>query len=311
MDNKTRARYRAFCAAYPEIPIFYQDWYLDAVCIGGSWSVVFAGSPDNPEAVWPYFVKEKWGFSYITQPLFTKYMGIWESSMDGSLSMSHQRRESLIRQLPAVDAFMQNFHPGFQNGLPLYWAGYRQEIRYTYLLDIENLEVVFSGINRNMRRNILKADPLVSLELSEDADRFYRINQMSFARQGVPMPYSKAAFLTHDASLAAHRQRQIFFAVDKEGHTHAAAYLIWDQRCAYYHLSGDDPAWRASGAGIWLLWQCVRYASETLGLRCFDFEGSILREVEAIRRQFGAVQTPYFFAWKNTHWLLRWLRANG
>lgn len=311
MDRQSREKYRAFCHAHPEIPVFYQDWYLDAVCQGGAWSVVFAENNGDVEAVWPYFYKKKWGFHYVTMPHFVKYMGIWEPVLPMDLSRSHQRRAQLLQQLPVLDAFMQNFHPSFQNWLPFYWEGYRQETRYTYTLDISDLEVVIQGVNRNMRRNIQKANAVVGLEHSTDARRFYQMNQLSFARQGLPMPYSEAAFRAQDAALAAHGQRQIFFAVDQGGNTHSAAYLIWDKHSAYYHLSGDDPAWRSSGAGIWLLWQCIRFARETLGLTHFDFEGSVIREVEAIRRQFGAVQTPYFFIWKNTHGLLRWWRARG
>jgi hypothetical protein len=121
---------------------------------------------------------------------------------------------------------------------------------------------------------------------------------MSFDRQGLPMPYSGAQFARHDAALAANGARQLFFAVDAQERIHSAAYLIWDKQAAYYHLSGDDPALRESGAGILLIWEAIRYASEVLGLACFDFEGSMLPAVERIRVQFGAVQTPYFFVWK-------------
>ena len=81
---------------------------------------------------------------------------------------------------------------------------------------------------------------------------------------------------------------------------HSVAYLIWDATTAYYLLAGDDPARRASGAGMLLAWEAIRYASAVLGLRCFDFEGSMLPGVERVRVRFGAVQTPYFFVWKYT-----------
>ena len=102
----------------------------------------------------------------------------------------------------------------------------------------------------------------------------------------------------HDAALAAHGARQLFRAVDAEGRTHSAAYLVWDRQAAYYHLSGDDPSLRASGAGLLLVWEAIRYSSEVLGLQCFDFEGSMLPGVEQVRVSFGAVQTPYFHVWK-------------
>jgi len=77
------------------------------------------------------------------------------------------------------------------------------------------------------------------------------------------------------------------------------AYLIWDATTAYFLLAGDDPALRASGAGVLLAWEAICYASEVLGLDCFDFEGSMLPGVERMRVRFGAVQTPYFYVWKH------------
>ena len=297
MDEQQTA-YRLFCRRQTQLPVFYQDWYLDAVCEGGSWSAVLLGDLHDPVAVWPFFVKKKGGFRYVTMPPFVKYMGPWEVKPSKDLGEQHAVLQALLAKMPRLDGFMQNFHYRLQNWLPFYWNGFRQETRYTYLLDIHDTEAVFQGINRNMRRNILKAEQQVHLEYSDDAHRFFAMNTLSFARKGLKPPYSKKAFLRHDAALAERGQRQIFFAVDPQGRTHSAAYLIWDAHTAYYHLSGDDPALRSSGAGIWILWQAICFAQRELGLQCFDFEGSMLPEVEAIRRQFGARQTAYSFVWQ-------------
>ena len=87
-------------------------------------------------------------------------------------------------------------------------------------------------------------------------EQFYRVNKLSFDRQGLPAPYSLAQFARLDAALAAQRARQLFFAVDAQGRVHSVAYLIWDTTTAYFLLAGDDPALRASGAGMLLVWEC-------------------------------------------------------
>jgi hypothetical protein len=307
MEDQQTA-YRLFCQRQTQLPVFYQDWYLDAVCEGGSWSAVLSGDAADPVAVWPFFVKKKWGFRYATMPPFVKYMGPWEATPSKDLGAQHAVLQELLAKMPRLDGFMQNFHYRLQNWLPFYWNGFRQETRYTYLLNIQNTDAVFRGINRNMRRNILKAEERVRLECSDDAHRFFALNALSFARKGLIPPFSKQVFLRHDAALAERGQRQIFFAVDPQGRTHSAAYLIWDTHSAYYHLSGDDPALRSSGAGIWILWQAICFAHRELGLDHFDFEGSMLPEVEAIRRQFGARQTAYFFVWKYSHPLFALLK---
>ena len=306
ISSHQREKYRTFCAAQPEIPLFFQDWYLDAVCADGTWDAAILENPHGEvQSVWPFFLKRKWGFQYITMPHFVKYMGPWPTKTfspeySGSI-------HEIARLLPRVDALRQNFHYSFLGSASLSESAYHARQHHTYLLDIGDLDAVFSGINRNMRRNILKAQREVRVFPDNDPERFFPISEAPFKRKGMPTPYPKSLFFSHDAALGQHAQRQIFFAVDTQGRTHAAAYLIWDKRSAYYHLSGDDPGLRQSGAGILLIWEAIRFAKEELGLGVFDFEGSMLPAVEAIRRQFGARQTTYPYVWQYPNPLLRWL----
>jgi hypothetical protein len=296
----SQARYHDFCLSAPDVPVFAQAWYLEACATGGAWDAVLVHEANRTVAALPYFYKQKGPFRYATMPQFVKMLGPYIlPEFRGVLKKEHQLLEELIKQLPDFAAFKQNFYPTCTNWLPFYWNKFRQTTYYTYRLQgIRKLNQIEAGLNRNMRRNIERAAQTVRVVHDLGPARFYELNKMSFDRQGAPMPYSREQFSRHDAALAQHQARQFFFAVDAGGSVHSAAYLIWDQHTAYYHLSGDDPALRESGAGILLIWEAIRYASQVLGLDCFDFEGSMLPAVERIRLQFGAVQTPYFFVWK-------------
>ena len=293
-------RYRDFCRTAPDVPVFAQAWYLDACATGGEWDVALAEDSGRIVAALPYFYKRKGPFRYATMPPFVKMLGPYLlPEYRGVLKKEHLLLQELIKQLPHFAAFKQNFYPTATNWLPFYWLNYRQTTYYTYRLNgLHQLPLIEAGLNRNIRRNIQKAEQQVRVVHHYSAEQFYQLNKMSFDRQGLAMPYSWAQFARHDAALAENGARQMFFAVDAQERIHSAAYLIWDQQAAYYHLSGDDPALRESGAGVLLIWEAIRYASEVLGLACFDFEGSMLPAVERIRVQFGAVQTPYFFVWK-------------
>jgi hypothetical protein len=59
-------------------------------------------------------------------------------------------------------------------------------------------------------------------------------------------------------------------------------------------MIGEDPTYRKSGAGILLAWEAIRYSKIELGVKRFNFEGSMVESVEEVRRSFGALQTPYF-----------------
>ncbi|NJK84400.1 MAG: GNAT family N-acetyltransferase [Saprospiraceae bacterium] len=196
------------------------------------------------------------------------------------------------------------------NWLPFYWRGFQQTTFYTYRLNnLQDLDRVFAGCNRNIKRNIKKAETQLTVLEDLDPATFYALNQKSFDRQQIAMPYSLAQFLKHDAALAAHQARKIWYAVDEAQQIHAVAYLIWDKQSSYYHLSGDDTELRSSGAGILLIWKAIQYTANQLQLHTFDFEGSMIPAIEKIRLQFGAIQVPYFFIWKYYTTRYQWLDA--
>lgn len=303
------ADYRAFCRTAPDLPVFAQPWYLDACAGGGGWDAVLARENGRVVGALPYFYKQKGPFRYATMPPFVKWLGPYVlPELRGNPRREPAVVAALLAQLPPLAAFKQNCYPTLTNWLPFYWQGFRQTTYYTYRLhQLPNLARVEAGLSAGIRREIRQARQRVRVVHDLPLATFYAVNRLSFARQGLAVPYSEAQFLRLDAALAAQGARQLFFAVDAQDRVHSVAYLIWDATTAYYHLAGDDPALRASNAGILLAWEAIRYASEVLGLGCFDFEGSMLPGVERVRVRFGAVQTPYFFVWRHQSRLFEWL----
>ncbi len=297
--------YQAFCDTNKDLPIFFQPWYLDGVC---DWLCLVLIENNVPIGVLPYFEKRRFGMNYITMPPFVKHSGIHLASAHRVLKKEHQAFQKFIEHLPKNDGFKQNFSPYVTNWLPFYWEGFKQTTLYTYRLhNIQDLEVTYHNFNRNIRRNIKKATTQLTILEDLDPKKFYAIHQKSFDRQGLNMPYNLAEFLQYDASLAQQNARKIFYAIDAKQQIHSVAYLIWDRQRSYYHLSGDDPQFRNSGASILLVWHAIQYTAQQLNLSCFDFEGSMLQNIERIRLQFGAIQVPYFFIWKYHSNRYQWL----
>lgn len=293
-----RAHYQQFCENIPDLPVFMQPWYLDAAQQNERWDAVVLWKKDKIVAALPYFYKKKWIFQSIVLPPFVKYLGPVLHPEHRSLSRQQQLYKELIDQLPVFDSFKLDMHPGMTNWLPFRWAGFRQTTRYTYRLDITDLEKTFAGIKGNNRREINKASKYLQLRHDLPLSEFYRINALSFARQKITTPYTYEHLARHNQALANHQSREMFFALDEQDHIHAVAYLIWDRQRAYFHLAGDDPELRNQHAGIWLIWKCMEYTRNTLQLQEFDFEGSMIPSIEAVRRRFGAQQLPYFRIWK-------------
>lgn len=290
--------YRNFCRTAPiDFPVFMQDWYLDAVCGAENWGAVVLEKGGQVIAVLPYFLKQKWLRQYVAMPPLARLMGPYIVPEGRNLRKESGLIAELIERLPSgLAAYEQDFPYTFTNWLPFYWKGFRQTTRYSYILKINDIDKIWKHVSADYRNGkIPRAQQRVEVKNAGDLSTFIRIQNASFKRQGLAAPVNPDLLARLDAALAERSQREIFIAVDRStGAVHSVGYLVWDARSAYLLMAGDDPELRASGAGILLLWEMIRYTHEVLQLPVFDFLGSMLQPVERVRRQFGAVQQPYF-----------------
>lgn len=292
-------RYRSLCATEPSIPLFSQAWWLDATAGENAWDVALVFEKDQIVASMPYVLKKKFGFTIITQPNLTQTLGPWlrpsSAKYSRQLGLQKKRIQELLTQLPKFDHYQQNWHHTIKNWLPAYWLGFQQTTRYTYIIEeLDDLPLVLSNFDSSYRNKINKAEKIVQIKQDLDIDDFYKINALTFERQNLRPPYSIEFLRRHDKALSVAGKRKIFYAIDPNRKIHSALYLVWDAECAYVHMIGEDPDLRNSGAGILLIWEAIKYASTTLGLKRFDFEGSIMENVEPVRRDCGGIQVPYF-----------------
>lgn len=275
--------------------IFVQPWWLDAVA-PQAWDAVTLEENGRLVARMPYVVQRRYGFTALVKPPLTQTLGVWlapdDSKYTTQLSRCHQRISALIEKLPPFDYFSQTFPYTFTNWLPFYWAGFQQTTHYTYVIDdLSDLDAVWQATRSNIRTDVRKAQKQLALRTDLGLDAFLPLNEKTFARQGLPVPYSAALVQRIDAACGQRQQRQMFFAEDAQGRLHAAAYLVWDEESAYYLLSGSDPDLRHSGAVSMVMWEAIRFAASVT--RRFDFEGSMIQPIERFFRAFGARQTPY------------------
>lgn len=308
MNNK--ATYRQFCSTQSDLPIFSQDWYLDAVCEGGDWEVIIIEKGGQIAATLPYFLKCKGPFSYVTMPHLTKFLGPHIIARYRATKHEAKLIQQLIEQLPSLAYFRQNLHYRYTNWLPFYWKSFQQQTAYSYHLSpLNDLTQVYNNIQADYRRQkIAKAETEFDLQLKTDLaiQDFHQVAAQSYQRQKLDFPVSISFLEKLAQATTKHQSGQCFFAVDQEGYIHSAAFLLWDQEAAYLLMIGDDPNYRSSGAGIWLVWQLIQYTSQTLGLNTFDFLGSMIQPIERVRRQFGARQVAYSSVWQYGAW---WWKA--
>ncbi len=302
LNMSSKIKYRQFCEREKGIPIFSQAWYLDAVCQAdqGQWDVVLVEQAGRVVASLPYVVKQRGPFRISAMPHLTKFLGPYLHPDFRSVKQAHKIIKALIEQLPVFSFFSQNCYYELQDWLPFFWKGFRQTTQYSYLLDdLSDLQSVYNNFSADYRNNkIKKAESLVKVRMDLSPEDYYQVEKMSFERQGLKFPFSLEYFKAYDAALEAQHARRMFFAVDQQGQIHSVLYLLIDSDRTYYHMAGDNPSLRSSGAGILLVWKAIQFTKEVLGLNIFDFEGSTIKSIERVRRQFGASQLPYFNIYK-------------
>jgi hypothetical protein len=294
--------YDALVDTSPQGIMFCHTWWLDAVA-PGQYRILEVRKGDAIKAAWPIVLRDDPAGPQVVMPGLTQKLGVLFAPMDAKyverLSTEHQLIDQLLAQLPPGCGFEQQFHEHFTNWLPFHWAGCNQTTRYTYVFeDLSDVSALWNGLRTNCRRVIRKAQAeQIRVRETDDLEYIYRINVKTFERQGLKIPFTLDLVERIDRAVLQHAGRKAFVGEDSAGRGHACEYLIFDDQCAISLLRGADTELRASGACALVQWHAIEFA--TTVSRRFDFEGSMMRGVEAYIREFGATQVPYFRIWKH------------
>ena len=113
MSNK--GQYKSICEANPQIPVFLQYWWVDAVC--ADWDVAIVMNGDNVAGVWPYNKEQKIGVSLRRNPSLTPYLGphiffphdLKESKRE---NFEHEITTKLLDAMPEAKVWHVALQPG-------------------------------------------------------------------------------------------------------------------------------------------------------------------------------------------------------
>ncbi len=301
MSVAEKVQWREWCQSDPNIHIFMRDWWLDAVCGADNWDCIiesFEYSGERSRAALPFYKVKSHGFDVITQPILTQKIGPYVKLPTGlseqeAADVSNQLMGKLLDRLPTeVDSVNFNMDWHISDGEPFLVRGYELTTHYTdVILDLNDMEVVYKNFDSKLRTHIRKAEKIVTVKECPDIETFYEIDSKTFARQNMSMPYS-IDFVKHlDEVLVEHNARKMWMAVDEQDRIHAVEYLVWDEHSAYLLMGGADPNLRNSYATNLLVWEAIQYAVTVT--RMFDFEGSIMPNVNPFNRMYGPIEIPY------------------
>ena len=299
MPNKQR--YKTFCDEHPEIPLFMQAWWLDAVCVEDKdWNVLFCEENQKITGVMPYHLLKKCGFNLILQPQLTQYNGIWidypqEMKLHKRYSFEKRVMDNLIDQLKTLNVwyFSQNFHYSFTNWQPFYWQGFKQTTRYTYMLkNIENTNPIFENFHSRYRQKLRKSEKELTVDFNLSPEEFYHFHKNVLQDKKDKIMYSQPLFLSVFLAATQRNQGKIIAVRDKNKDLLAAIFFVWDKNCGYNLITARKITDGSNDASIFMIWQAINYLKDKA--KNYDFEGSMIEGVANVNQQFGAEQMPYF-----------------
>lgn len=282
------------------IPIFSMDWWLDAVCGKEGWDVYLIGQGMDVKASFPYSIHEEKGKREVRRITLTQNNGIWIKYPEDQGIISRQSyEEKIVNEICdfieslKLSRYDQQYHYHYTNYLPFFWRYYKEVTKYTYVIeDTHDMDVVRSAYSSKLKNVIRKAQKNLNVQEISDLKQFYAINRMSFERQDIEIPYSYDFFEKLYAACKEHSCTKLLGAVDQEGTIQSVAMIVWDKMSVYYLLNGTDPQYKNNQGNALLIDASVREAHD-LGLK-FDFEGSVIRNVNHAFREFGGIPKPYF-----------------
>ena len=310
--TKTKLVYQKYCEEEKSIPLFLQYLWFNAIYKKEEWNVVIETKGDNVLGFLPYVITKKKSFKIITTQFLSPYQGVWlnypeNQKYTNKVGFEKEVINSLIEHLPKVDAFKQKFFPEFTNWLPFNWQGFQQSTRYTYIInDLSDTEKVFAEFKENIRREIRKAEKLLTIETIEDVSIMYQLKLKVYQdnKETYPIPFSKLEKV-YDFCKSTNCG-ELLMVKDEHGNIHSVLFYVWDNTSAHYLHGVTATEFKTSGSMSLLIWEAIKKSATKT--RAFNFEGSMVESIERYFRAFGGVQTPYFQINKTNSKVLKLLK---
>jgi hypothetical protein len=289
--------------ASPQGSVFCRSWWLDAV---GSTRILGCFRGGTLVAGIPLHERKRFGLTLCTMPRLTTVLGaVLEPPADSFVKAASREMEILrllADHLSGKPFVFHKFHPTLDNWLPFYWKGFVQTSLCTNIIeDLTDLNSIWGGMSDNIRREIRKAERRGISIFPCGVDELYTACSQMFQRRGQFPAYSKEYLARLVNASRQNGSGECFAARDADGRTHAALFLVWDRKAAYYLAGGGDPALRTSGATSLLTWNALQFSAKHSA--SFNFSGSMVERVDQFFRAFGGRQVFYNLVVKAPTWL--------
>lgn len=222
--------------------------------------------------------------------ILTPFQGVLVRPPNGSkpvtvLSLQNKVTEAIIEELSEFKKVEISNHYTFPDVRPFIWNKYKQEVRYTMVVDISDLDKTWEMMESDTRNLIRKAENegLVCKQTT-GISAFIRLYAETFSRkkqtQTVSNELVQKIYKNIDNAL---------FLVYQDKEPIAGVMMIWDNKRAHYLFGASLQ--NDIGASYLGLWEAMKEMSKTKNE--VDLGGVNNRDIGLFKRGFGGELKQY------------------
>lgn len=292
--------YRSFCETKnPDISVFGQPWFLDAVCEKEEdWQVIIYAEGSKVLAAFPFeYVKSKRGGYIIRNPYQAKRLGIWIDYGNKQTNAAREAFENKVSQyvidnLPNYDVFSIDFDARYTNWRAFFNNGFNQQTRYSYIMPMLPSEKNYNSLLTSKRRSeINRKKDEIEIDQTPDINMYWSFLVESYKMRGKDLNADEEKIKKLLPTLVAHDAVDFLFSKNAGGQIVGVKVYFKDSLRMYEMFSTFDPRDKPSSLPVLTYTAILKAAKEQ---RVFDFEGSMKPGVALYNREFGGIQEPYF-----------------
>ena len=242
--------------------------------------------------------KKKYFVTAIRKAPFSPYNGLFFINPGVSIVSENSFNKKIFNLLADYlkslnpDSLTFHLEPQFIDMQAMIWRGFNVTPNYTYNINLDQSEAEIIKNFHTHRRNEITGSSKKGIICIECNDKIL-IKNHAYRLLDRKRILEDKSIIDHIIFDFCDESNSFAFISDIAGTPVAFSLCIHDAKTAYLILNSNNDLKRDLNAGTLCVYNSILFAKK-LGLKNFDFEGSMLKGVELFFRKFGGSLTPYY-----------------
>lgn len=290
----------AFVAQSPQGNVFSTSVWMEAAAGAQGCTPRYYGAFENGRLMAGVsFLEMKRGpFRKATIAPLAPYCGFLFAPFSGMRPSEEESRNSALAEI-LIRNLIAGYHhillvqePRYLDMRDFLQKGFACRVRYTYILDITDIDRLKERMEPRVRSVIRKAEGSLTVSDAIGLDEFGRLYERVYRDRGNPPPVPREYVERLTGSLISSGIAEIRAVRDHAGELIAAHAVVFDHDTVYGLTNGAIPERSSSGAFSLLLWDTALRNRATH--KRYDLTGANLPSIAFFKKGFGGALAPFF-----------------